>query len=304
MDFFYFILGSLGIFFGSTLLIDNSTLIARTLRISPVVIGLTIIAFGTSLPELVVSVMASIKSEGEIVLGNVVGSNIANIFLVLPVIVLFKSIPIKIDSIKQGLIYLVISTAFLCNLLVYQLLNLISGLIFLSLFCIYMFRQFKEASRIEMSDDSSIDEFSFKYIAYIVIGIILLGFGSDLFINSSIAIAIFFDIPKIVISVLLVAFGTSVPELVTSIVAIRRNEPNFVIGNILGSNIINILLVLGTSLAINDISLNFNSIYVPYLFLIISGFLLSLVLLFQNMISKIHGFIFLLLYALFIYLTL
>tara|TARA_B100001750_G_C15475096_1_gene582027 strand:- start:346 stop:1260 length:915 start_codon:yes stop_codon:yes gene_type:complete len=304
MDFFYFILGSLGIFFGSTLLIDNSTLIARTLRISPVVIGLTIIAFGTSLPELVVSVMASIKSEGEIVLGNVVGSNIANIFLVLPVIVLFKSIPIKIDSIKQGLIYLVISTAFLCILLVYQLLNLISGLILLSLFCIYMFRQFKEGNRIEKGDDSSIEEFSFKYITYIVIGIILLGFGSDLFINSSIAIAIFFDIPKIVISVSLVAFGTSVPELVTSIVAIRRNEPNFVIGNILGSNIINILLVLGTSLAINDIYLNFNSIYVPYLFLIISGFLLSLVLLFQNMISKIHGFIFLLLYALFIYLTL
>ncbi len=304
MDFFYFILGSLGIFFGSTLLIDNSTLIARTLRISPVVIGLTIIAFGTSLPELVVSVMASIKSEGEIVLGNVVGSNIANIFLVLPVIVLFKSIPIKIDSIKQGLIYLVISTAFLCILLVYQLLNLISGLILLSLFCIYMFRQFKEGNRIKKGDDSSIEEFSFKYITYIVIGIILLGFGSDLFINSSIAIAIFFDIPKIVISVSLVAFGTSVPELVTSIVAIRRNEPNFVIGNILGSNIINILLVLGTSLAINDIYLNFNSIYVPYLFLIISGFLLSLVLLFQNMISKIHGFIFLLLYALFIYLTL
>ena len=304
MDFFYFILGALGIFFGSTLLIDNSTLIARTLRIPTVVIGLTVIAFGTSLPELVVSVMASIRSEGEIVLGNVIGSNIANIFLVLPAIVLFKSIPIKIDSIKQGLIYLVISTVFFCILLPYQLLNLTSGLILLTLFCIYMFRQFKEENKIEKSDDFSVEEFSSKYITYIFLGIILLGFGSDLFINSSIAIARFFDIPKIVISVSLVAFGTSVPELVTSIVAIRRNEPNFIIGNILGSNIINVLLVLGTSLAINDISVNFNSIYFPYLFLIISGLLFSLLLLFQDRISKIHGFIFLLLYALFIYLTL
>lgn len=304
MDFFYFILGSLGIFLGSTLLVDNASLIARTLRISPIVIGLTIVAFGTSLPELVVSVMASIRSEGEIVLGNVIGSNIANIFLVLPVILLFKSISIQIDSIKQGLIYLIISTVFFCLLLAYQLLNLISGLILLSLFCIYMLRQFKSKNRIEGSDSSSIEEFSFKYIGYIFIGIILLGFGSDLFINSSIAIAIFFSVPKIVISVSLVAFGTSVPELVTSIVAIRRNEPNFVIGNILGSNIINILLVLGTSLAINDIAINFNSIYFPYLFLIISAVFFSLVLLFQNLISKIHGFIFLALYALFIYLTL
>ena len=109
MDFLYFILGSVFIFFGSTLLINNSTLIARSLRISPLVVGLTIIAFGTSLPELVVSVMASIKGEGSIVLGNVVGSNIANVSLVLPIILLLKPIKVQIDSIKQGLIYLFLS---------------------------------------------------------------------------------------------------------------------------------------------------------------------------------------------------
>ena len=137
MDFLYFILGSACIFFGATFLIDNSTLIARSLKISPLIIGLTIIAFGTSLPELVVSVMASIRSEGAIVIGNVVGSNIANVFLVLSIILLFKPIKVQIDSIKQGLAYLFISTLIICILLVYQLLHFMSGIVLLCLFCLF-----------------------------------------------------------------------------------------------------------------------------------------------------------------------
>ena len=304
MDFLYFLLGSVFIFFGSTFLINNSTLIARSLRISPLIIGLTIIAFGTSLPELVVSIMASIRSEGAIVIGNVVGSNIANVFLVLSIILLFKPIKIQIDSLKQGLAYLFIATMILCVLLVYQLLHFISGIALLCLFCLYIAHQLKAENRLKENDDSQFEEFNIKYVTYIIFGIILLGFGSELFINSSIAIAIFFNVPKIVISVSLVAFGTSVPELVTSIIAIRRNEPNFVIGNLLGSNIINIFLVLGSSLIINDISIEFNSIYFPYLFLIISSSLFFLILIFQNLLHKVHALIFLLLYALFIYLTL
>ena len=304
MDFLYFILGSVCIFFGATFLIDNSTLIARSLKIPPLIIGLTIIAFGTSLPELVVSVMASIRSEGAIVIGNIVGSNIANVFLVLSIILLFKPIKVQIDSIKQGLAYLFISTLIICILLGYQLLHFISGVALLCLFCLYIVYQLKTGNRLNENDNSPFEEFNIKYVAYIIFGIILLGFGSELFINSSLAIAIFFNVPKIVISVSLVAFGTSVPELVTSIIAIRRNEPNFVIGNILGSNIINIFLVLGSSLVINDISIEFNSIYFPYLFLIISSSLFFLILIFQNLLHKVHALIFLLLYALFIYLTL
>ena len=304
MDFLYFLLGSVFIFFGSTFLINNSTLIARSLRISPLIIGLTIIAFGTSLPELVVSIMASIRSEGAIVIGNVVGSNIANVFLVLSIILLFKPIKVQIDSLKQGLAYLFIATMILCVLLGYQLLHFISGIALLCLFCLYIVHQLKSENRLKENDNSQFEEFNIKYVTYIIFGIILLGIGSELFINSSIAIAVFFNVPKIVISVSLVAFGTSVPELVTSIIAIRRNEPNFVIGNLLGSNIINIFLVLGSSLVINDISIEFNSIYFPYLFLIISSSLFFLILIFQNLLHRVHALIFLLLYALFIYLTL
>ena len=110
MDFILFILGSVLIFYGSSLLIDNSTLIARSLNISPIVIGLTVIAFGTSLPELVVSIIAILRGEGAIVLGNIVGSNIANILLVLGLIVIIKPIDINFSFLKQGSIYLLIAT--------------------------------------------------------------------------------------------------------------------------------------------------------------------------------------------------
>ena len=123
MDFILFILGSVLIFYGSSLLIDNSTLIARSLNISPIVIGLTVIAFGTSLPELVVSIIAILRGEGAIVLGNIVGSNIANILLVLGVIVIIKPLDINFSSLKQGLIYLLIATFCLMIMILNQQLD-------------------------------------------------------------------------------------------------------------------------------------------------------------------------------------
>ena len=125
MDFILFIIGSVLIFYGSSLLIDNSTLIARSLNISPIVIGLTVIAFGTSLPELVVSVIAILRGEGAIVLGNIVGSNIANILLVLGVIVTIKPLDINFSSLKQGSIYLLIATSCLMIMIWSQELSFI-----------------------------------------------------------------------------------------------------------------------------------------------------------------------------------
>ena len=302
MDFLYFILGSICIFYGSTFLIDNSTIVARSLKISPFVIGLTVIAFGTSLPELVVSLMASNRGEGAIVIGNVVGSNIANILLVLSVIVIIKPISIDFNSVKQGAIYLFISTAAITLLIYYQVLTFIYGAILLLFFCTYMLNQFfsKNSKDCEIDTDEPLNPY---HIGLICIGILLLGFGSHLFINSSIAIADIFNVPKIVISVSLVAFGTSVPELVTSIVALKRGEPNFIIGNVIGSNIINIFLVLGSSLLIDTIKISLEAICYPLIFMILSAFLVILITSFQKMINKVHGLIFLSMYVLFIYLT-
>jgi len=302
MDFLYFILGSICIFYGSTFLIDNSTLVARSLKISPFVIGLTVIAFGTSLPELVVSLMASNKGEGAIVIGNVVGSNIANILLVLSVIVIMKPIAINFDSVKQGAIYLFVSTAAIALLIYYQALTFIPGLILLLLFCIYMVNQFFSKNSIDHGIDTD-DSLNPIHIGLICIGILLLGYGSHLFINSSISIAEFFNVPKIVISVSLVAFGTSVPELVTSVVALKRGEPNFIIGNVMGSNIINIFLVLGSSLLVDTIEISLEAICYPLFFMILAALLIIFITSFQKMMNRVHGLIFLAMYVLFIYLT-
>ena len=302
MDFLYFILGSICIFYGSTFLIDNSTLVARSLKISPFVIGLTVIAFGTSLPELVVSLMASNRGEGAIVIGNVVGSNIANILLVLSVIVIMKPIAINFDSVKQGAIYLFVSTAAIALLIYYQALTFIPGLILLLLFCIYMVNQFFSKNSIDHGIDTD-DSLNPIHIGLICIGILLLGYGSHLFINSSISIAEFFNVPKIVISVSLVAFGTSVPELVTSVVALKRGEPNFIIGNVMGSNIINIFLVLGSSLLVDTIEISLEAICYPLFFMILAALLIIFITSFQKMMNRVHGLIFLAMYVLFIYLT-
>ena len=304
MDFILFIIGSVLIFYGSSLLIDNSTLIARSLNISPIVIGLTVIAFGTSLPELVVSVIAILRGEGAIVLGNIVGSNIANILLVLGVIVIIKPLEINFSSLKQGSIYLLIATTCLLIMIWSQELSFIPGFILLILFGIYMISQFRSNKEIDFDSDKSEEDFKFLYILYIILGSIILGYGSHLFINSSIQIASFFNVPKIVISVSLVAFGTSVPELVTSIVAVRKGEPNFVIGNILGSNIINIFLVLGSSLIISDIYVTILGIFYPSIFMLVSALILILLLLLSSKLNRIHGLFLFILYLIFIYLSL
>jgi len=304
MDFILFIIGSVLIFYGSSLLIDNSTLIARSLNISPIVIGLTVIAFGTSLPELVVSVIAILRGEGAIVLGNIVGSNIANILLVLGVIVTIKPLDINFSSLKQGSIYLLIATSCLMIMIWSQKLNFIPGFILLILFGIYMISQFRSNKKNDYDSDISEIDFKFLYILYIILGSIILGYGSHLFINSSIQIASFFNVPKIVISVSLVAFGTSVPELVTSIVAVRKGEPNFVIGNILGSNIINIFLVLGSSLIISDIYVTILGIFYPSIFMLVSALILILLLLSTSKLNRIHGLFLFILYLIFIYLSL
>ena len=298
--FILFVVGALLIFYGSDLLIDNSILIAKCYNISPVIIGLTVVAFGTSLPELVVSVMASIKNEGQIVLGNIVGSNIANISFVLASIAIFKTINFSFRRIKESLLYLLVCTALLCISILYDKLIFLSGLGFLFLFVFFIYGQFKNNIK-ENNINSSDENPKIKYILFIIIGIIALGYGSNIFINSAIAIATILHVPNIVISVSLVAFGTSVPELVTSIVALKKGESGFVVGNILGSNIINILLVLGTSVTINNISVQFSSISLSMYFLIVSTLIFILILSNQKSIRKIHGVLLLIIYCIFIY---
>ena len=304
MDFILFIIGVIFIFIGSNLLIDNSKLIAISLNISPFIIGLTLIAFGTSLPELIVSIVASFDEKGDIVLGNVVGSNIANIALVLSLITIWKTIKIDYFSLKESLRYIIFSTIVLVFLIIYNKLIFISSFILLSIFITYIYSQFKIINTSNNIDKSQKENnLKVKYIIYSFIGIFLLGLGSEIFINGAIGIAKLLGIPLIIISLSIVALGTSVPELVTSFIAMRKNESSLVIGNILGSNIINIVLVLASSIIINPININIQIIQIPLLLMIFSTIILLYIIYTQKEIHRTHGLILFLIYIVFIYLN-
>jgi len=295
-----FFAGSCLIFLGSNLLIDNSKSIATTLGISPIVIGLTVIALGTSLPELVVSVLASIKGESDVVIGNVVGSNISNITLVLGLILFLRPITVDYAKISKDFNYLLFVTSLLIVLGTTGMLNLFSGLFLLFLFILFIKRQFSALQNGVLTSESNKEDFRPMYLFYIFIGILMLGYGSELFISGAIGIAKFLGIPLIIISLSAVALGTSLPELITSIVAINKNEPSFVIGNIIGSNIINIVLVLGSSLLINPIN-DISVIYISFIILAFSTLAMYLFSRYRKNLSKFDGLILLSIYLLFIY---
>ena len=297
----FFSIGSFLIFLGSNLLVDNSKLIAKNLGVSPIVIGLTVIALGTSLPELVVSVLASLKDESDVVIGNVMGSNISNIALVLPLILFIKPITINHSLVSNNLYYLLLTSGLFIVLLISNFLNYLSGLLLLLLFIYFIKNQIEEIE--SNHQDSSLNSKNFKYshLFYILIGIIMLGYGAELFISGAIGIATFFGIPLIVISLSVVALGTSLPELITSIVAIKKNEPSFVIGNIIGSNIINIVLVLGASVILNPINIYYSEILISILIFIIATLFFSFISFNRNVLSKLDGFILFIIYLIFIY---
>ena len=260
-----FLFGSILIFYGAEMLIDNSKLIAESYKVAPenekvkrFIIGVTIIAFGTSLPELAVSSSASFKGTSAIALGNVLGSNVANIGFVLGLIVLFKRIDFNFLSFKTDLNILLVITMLTIFLAWFNLLNTVYvGIFFLTCFLLFLSLQFYELFSIKETADLDSDNiesnetsFRVKYIFFVFVGMLVLGVGSEMFILGALGIAKLLGAHIYSVSLTLVACGTSLPELVTSMTAIRKDEPNFVIGNVVGSNIINILLVLGTSIFI------------------------------------------------------
>ena len=256
------IIGFMFLIKGSDILIDGAENIAKKLKISELVIGLTIVAFGTSLPELVVSIASVKKGHDELLLGNILGSCIYNLLLILGIIFIIK--PIKIENKTQGNIIIqilaILTIAIFSN--IGEEISRTEGILLLLIFIIFLLASFntkkeekKERNKIKTS----------KSIIYIIIGSTLLKIGGDLVVNNSVTIAEKLNITKTIIGSTIVALGTSLPELVTSIIATKKGKENIAIGNIIGSNIFNLLLVLGTTSIIQPIkynnSNNFNIIF-------------------------------------------
>lgn len=253
---------------GADWFVDGAAGIAGKCRVSPLIIGLTIVAFGTSAPELCVSVTSAVQHSTEISIGNVVGSNIANILLILGLSALFHTLPVQRNSLVLDLPVLVLSSALLIGLGAWgNALSWWDGLIFLSIFAGYMFllirgalkeqKGWKEALPVEDAQkkpkgrlDAWFEKMEEKTWFLILLSLAGLGMvvgGGTLLVNNAREIAHYFNVSERIIGLTVVAIGTSLPELVTSVVAAIKGETDIAVGNIIGSNIFNILLVAGVS---------------------------------------------------------
>lgn len=245
---------------GADVLIDGASSTAQNFHVSKMLIGLTIIAFGTSAPELAVSISALLNHSTDMVLGNVIGSNILNILLLIGIAALIKPIRVKVDTVRKELpICLLISTLLVVLFLDVSISgaseNLITksdGIVVLLFFLIFLYYLITLAKRESKKDDKKEKP---KYnlgvsLLLTVIGLAGVIIGSNMVVNGATGIAEAFGVSERIIALTIVAFGTSLPELVTTITASRKGEQDLLVGNIIGSNIFNICIVLGVPVAL------------------------------------------------------
>jgi cation:H+ antiporter len=257
----YLVGGLIMLFIGAEGLIRGSSTLAIKFGITPLIVGLTVVAFGTSAPELVVSLKAAIVGNSSISLGNVIGSNIANIALIIGIASLIRPLYVHANIIMREIPIMIGVSILLVVLLLDGEVGLIDGLIFVTgviayfVFNIYLARkenssvvkaEFEEGLKSKLGVPVS--------IIFVVIGLVLLIVGANFFVQSAVAIAKLFNISDAIIGLTIVAIGTSLPELITSIVASYKKESDIAIGNVVGSNIFNILGILGITALIVPIS--------------------------------------------------
>ena len=248
MEYFYLLLGFTLLLVSGNILVRAGVSLATHLRVSTLVIGVTIVSLGTSVPELVVSISAVLKELPDIALGNIIGSNISNIGLVLGLTVLILPLPVDSDSIRRDWPFMMLSSVVFFMFALNGIISWIEGIVLLSFLSGYLYITFR-SSRREMAETGHRFKKADYSILMAVIMVIIssagLYFGANWLVNSAGEIAKNLGVSERVIAVTLVAFGTSVPELATSIAAAVKKEMSITIGNIIGSNIFNILAIPG-----------------------------------------------------------
>lgn len=249
---------------GAEALVRGATTIALRLGITPLVIGLTIVAFGTSAPELAVSVKAALAGNSGISLGNVIGSNIVNIGLILGITALIRPIEVKSEMVKRDIPIMILASMLFWGLLLDGELSLIDGVILLSFMLGYLVFSYFSAKNTNDADGEVIEEGPknpLLSLLFIAVGISMLVGGGILFVNGAVDLAKVFGVSEVIIGLTIVAIGTSMPELVTSVLAALKGQSDIAIGNIVGSNIFNILGILGVTAIVYPVSgLGFQSL--------------------------------------------
>lgn len=326
LEIIFLLVGFVLLIKGADYFIDGSSVVAKKLKVPSIVIGLTIVAIGTSLPELAVSSLASAQGENEIALSNVIGSNIFNLLMVLGVTAFFISIPVKKSILKREMPFLLIITlitAFFAgdalwfgnvigkiNILDFQngnetigTVSRIDGAVLILLFAGFIIWtvRYALAERKKCEDSNEVIEIisNGKCAAYIFGGILAIVVGGQLVVESARHLALAAGMSETLVGLTVVAFGTSLPELVTSAVAGKKGEADIAVGNVVGSNIANILLVLGMSAVISPVTISMMSIIdtVISLFVTVAVFVVAKT---QQKIEKKEGIFLVFIYILFV----
>lgn len=285
---------------GADYFVDGASAMAARLKIPPIIIGLTVVAMGTSAPEAAVSISSALAGSNAIAIGNVIGSNIANIFLILGTTALISTLTVQKNTVRFEMPFMIFITLLLCWFgMQYGIISRFNAGVFIGLFVLFLAYLFIISCG-NTNTDTSIKQIStIKIISFIIFGLIALIFGSKITVLSAIDIAQYIGVSERVIGLTIIALGTSLPELVTSIIAARKGESDIAIGNIVGSNIFNILFVLGVAGLILPIP--FNSAFLfDGAFAILAAVLLLAFTFKRKKLGKISGVIFLLIYCIYL----
>ena len=263
LSIFFIIVGFALLIVSADLLVDGASGIARKFHIPEIIIGLTIVSIGTSMPELFVSITSALDGYSDMAIGNIIGSNLSNLLLILGLSAIIKPVVFQKETrlyeIPMCLIFTIILMCF-CNS--ENGISMKEAIILLLLFCffigytIFMGKRESKNSIIEINVNESKKNNTIKDIILIVLGIVGLKIGGDLAVNNAVDVANYFNISEKIISLTILAVGTSLPELVTSVTAAIKGNSDIAIGNIIGSNIFNILLIIGVSALIKPITYN------------------------------------------------
>jgi len=256
------VIGLVMIYYGANWLINGSVAIAKKLNISHLIIGLTIVAFGTSTPELTVSLSAVLGGYNDVTMGNVVGSNIANIGLILGVAAVLSPIVVAKTTVRREIPIMILVTLLIIPISWDNEISQIEGIFMMTGAILFTIFSYKQSKKEKIQDTPLIaitneKEISYKRsLFYIGLGSIFLIVSSVITVDNSVIIAESFGVPNLIIGITLLAVGTSLPELITTIMAIKKGHTDLSVGNIIGSNIFNILVIAGASATVTGIVVN------------------------------------------------
>ena len=279
LDFLYIIIGVCLVLWGADRLTEGASALARRMSVPEIVIGLTIVAAGTSAPELFVSMVSALKGTPDLAVGNVVGSNTMNCMLIVGTAAMVAPMTISRSTVRKDIPFSVGASALLILLGLDAFLGRIDGILLLVAFAVFMYYTFTVATKGNPQDGAPIHNVQvplWRDIVFVLLGLGCLIVGSNLFVDSASSVAAELGVSEGVIGLTIVAGGTSLPELATSVVAARKGQSAIAIGNVIGSNVFNILLILGLTAAVSpmqiqgittlDMSVMFLSVALVWLF--------------------------------------